>query len=39
MTDKGKFSNVQETSGTADVRDQKQDAIQHTVYILHDKLA
>jgi len=39
MTDQGKFSNVQKTFGTADVSDQKQDAIQHTVYILHDRLA
>jgi len=39
MTDQGKFSNAQETSGTADVSDRKQDAVQHTAYILHDKLA
>jgi len=32
MTDQGKFFNVQETSGTADVSDWKQDAIQHTVH-------
>jgi hypothetical protein len=39
MTDQGKFFNMQETSGTADVSEKKQDALQHTVYILHDKLA